>query len=363
MLLSECTKNRDNNFNLLRFIAAFTVLVTHSFSLLSGNLDDEPMRLFLGMSLGDISVDVFFITSGYLITSSYMNRRNIFAFAWARILRIYPALIVMVTLSVFVLGALLTNLNIIDYFTDSGTYKYYFKNIILFFGVEYHLPGVFQEVPMKGVVNGSLWTLVYEIKMYVILAVILTSIMYLQNMMSKITFKNVLLFLGIFSLMVLIFNHFIPLREGSFFVNTFIRLFSAFFVGAMFFVWKEHITLSYKWFLLLLSVLILSSLNKDLYFVVYSLTLAYLIFFIVYIPKGSILKFNNFGDYSYGLYIYAFPVMQTLIALYPNIVFIQMIVFSFIISLILSILSWNLVEKKFLKMKNNYQFIENLFKK
>jgi peptidoglycan/LPS O-acetylase OafA/YrhL len=363
MLLSEYTTNRDNNFNLIRFIAAFTVLYTHSFSLLSGDMNDEPMRVFLGMSLGDISVDIFFITSGFLITSSYINRGNLIAFAWARILRIYPALIVAVTLSVFVLGVWFTNLNILEYLSHPDTYKYFFKNIMLLFGIDFFLPGVFQDIPWKGAVNGSLWTLTYEIRMYIILAFILTFIVCLNKKVPKITFKNILLFLGILSVLVLIYNHFIPLREGSVFVSKFIRLFSAFFIGAMFFVWKDNIVLSYKWFMILLVLLILSSVDKDLYFVMYSLTLAYLIFFIAYVPKGNILKFNKFGDYSYGLYIYAFPIQQILIALNPNISILMLIIMSFLLTLISAVLSWNLIEKRFLKKKNNYKFIEKILKK
>jgi len=363
MFLSEYTSNRDNNFNLLRFIAAFIVLLTHSFSLVSGDILDEPLRRAMDMSLGDIAVDVFFVTSGFLITSSYLNRGNLIAFAWARILRIYPGLIVAMMFCVFVVGIWFTNLSISEYLLDTQTYKYFFKNIILFFGVEYYLPGVFQGIPYEGAVNGSLWTLPHEVKMYVILAFILTIIIVLRKKIPFITFKNVLLFVGILSFVALIVDHFYPIRETSTFLPKFIRLFSAFFVGAMFYVWKDYIKLTYKWFLILISLVLISSVDKDSYFIVYYLTLAYIIFFLAYVPGGMIRKFNSFGDYSYGLYIYAYPVQQSLVSIYPNITIINMVFFSFIITLILSILSWHLVEKKFLKMKNNYKFIEIFLKK
>ncbi len=363
MLLSEYTTNRDNNFNLLRFMAAFVVLVTHSFSLVSGNILDEPLRTTLGMSLGDIAVDLFFVTSGFLITSSYLNRGNLIAFVWARVLRIYPGLIVAMIFCVFVVGIWATNLSISEYLLDSQTYKYFFKNIFLFFGVEHHLPGVFEALPYAKAVNGSLWTLPYEVRMYAILAFILTVITVLRKKRTWITFQNVLLFVGIFSLVVLFVDHFYPLRETSNFLPKFIRLFSAFFVGAMFYVWRDHIRLTYKWFFIFVGLLLISTVDKDIYFIAYYLTLAYLIFFLAYVPNGFIRKFNAFGDYSYGMYIYAFPVQQSLIYMYPNISVLSMITVSFIITLILSIFSWYLVEKKFLKMKNNYLFIEKIFKK
>ncbi|MCF6244081.1 MAG: acyltransferase [Sulfurovum sp.] len=363
MLLSEYTSDRNNNFNIIRFIAAFMVLYTHSFSLLSGDILDEPLRRAMDMSFGDIAVDVFFITSGFLITSSYLNRRNLIAFAWARILRIYPGLIAAMIFCVFVIGILFTNLTTAEYLSDSQTYKYFFKNIILFFNVEFNLPGVFQGLPFSSTVNGSLWTLPYEVRMYVILAFILTLVVFFKRKTKSITFKKVFLFIGLFSIFILLLNHFYTLREGSIFVENMIRLGSAFFVGAMFYIWKEHIVLTYKWFFVLLLVLVISSIDKDIFFIVYSLTLPYLIFFLAYVPKGVIRQFNKVGDYSYGMYIYAFPVQQSLIHLYPNISIIEMILYAFVITLILAILSWNFIEKKFLKMKNNYIFIENIFKR
>ena len=363
MLLSEYTSNRDNNFNLLRFIAAFVVLFTHSFSLISGNIYDEPLRSTMDMSLGDIAVDIFFVTSGFLITSSYLNRGNLIAFAWARILRIYPGLIVAMIFCVFVVGGWFTSLSVSEYLSDGQTYKYFFKNIILFFGVEYYLPGVFKDVPYLGAVNGSLWTLPFEVKMYAILAFILLTVSFLRRKIEIITFKNVLLFIGIFSLIILFVNHFYTLKETSTFLPKFIRLFSAFFVGAMFYVWKDSVSLSYKRFIILVTLLLISSIHIDVFFIVYYLVLAYIIFFLAYVPTGFIRKFNYFGDYSYGLYIYAFSVQQSLLAFYPSISIFNMVLYSFIITLILSILSWHLVEKKFLKMKNNYKFIENIFSK
>jgi len=361
MLLSIYTSNRNNNFMLVRFIASFLVLVTHSFSLQTGSIDLEPMREALGMSLGDIAVDVFFITSGFLITSSYINRGNVFAFAWARILRIYPALILAMIFSVFFIGPLFTNLNTLDYLLHPDTYKYFLKNITLFFGIEYYLPGVFLDIPFKRVVNGSLWTLPFEIRMYAILAFILTIVICLRKKINVITIKNVTLFLGIFSILYVILNHYIYILPfESIFLEKFIRLFAMFFLGAMFYVWREYITLSYKWFLILFFLLLMSTLYINIYFIVYNLTLPYLILFLAYVPGGTIRKFNNFGDYSYGMYIYAFPVQQLLVSSYPNISIINMIIFSFSITLILSIISWHLVENRFLKMKNNYGFLEKI---
>ncbi|WP_372340911.1 acyltransferase family protein [Paraglaciecola sp.] len=65
-LLSSYANGRDNNFNLIRFIAACLVLFSHSFALVLGGGLHEPLRGFLNMTLGTIAVDIFFITSGFL---------------------------------------------------------------------------------------------------------------------------------------------------------------------------------------------------------------------------------------------------------------------------------------------------------
>jgi len=133
---------------------------------------------------GGIALDVFFITSGFLITSSYFSRNNLFLFVWARILRIYPALIVATLFCVFIVGLTFTTLSVWEYLSSGQTLKFFLKNSTLFFGVEGALPGVFANIPWKTTVNGSLWTLPYEITMYLLLAIILFVLGYIQKRLN-----------------------------------------------------------------------------------------------------------------------------------------------------------------------------------
>jgi peptidoglycan/LPS O-acetylase OafA/YrhL len=103
----------------------------------------------------------------------------------------------------------------------------------------------------------------------------------------------------------------------------------------------------------------MSVINKDFYFIVYCLLLPFLVFYSAYVPSGYIRKFNRYGDYSYGMYIYAFPVQQSAAALIPNISVTTMIVVSFGVTLFLSMLSWHLIEKRLLDMKGAYVVIED----
>ena len=86
-LLSTYTNKRDNNFNLIRFIAAVLVLYTHSIALALGKGAQDPIWPITGTTWGNIAVDIFFIVSGFLITSSYFSQNNLIAFVWARVLK------------------------------------------------------------------------------------------------------------------------------------------------------------------------------------------------------------------------------------------------------------------------------------
>ena len=73
---SQSNDARENNFNLLRVLAAFAVLYSHSYALTDGKGLTEPFRAFLGMSLGGLAVDVFFVVSGFLVCSSLLRRQS-----------------------------------------------------------------------------------------------------------------------------------------------------------------------------------------------------------------------------------------------------------------------------------------------
>ncbi|MCU7938289.1 MAG: acyltransferase [gamma proteobacterium symbiont of Bathyaustriella thionipta] len=356
-VLSKYTDNRDNNFNLIRFIAATIVLYFHSFPLALGPGFPEPVGRLIGMPLGGIAVDIFFVTSGFLIASSFFSRKNIIAFICARVLRIYPALIMAVIFCVFFVGLFFTTNAAVDYFSDPQTVKFFKRNVTLFWGVKYDLPGVFSDNPFKNAVNGSLWTLPYEVKMYSYLAIIGSVLFYIQRRFSKNILKITFLSIAILAVSINIINHFEVITSVKF-----SHLFSMFFVGAAFYLYRDNIYLSSRLFLLIFMTLVVSIINKDLFFIVYSILLPYMIFYIAYVPSGNIRTFNKAGDYSYGIYIYAFPVQQSIAAILPGISVFSMVLLSFGITFALAFLSWHLIEKKFLKMKGSYVLFEKMIK-
>ncbi|HOB46686.1 MAG TPA: acyltransferase family protein, partial [Zoogloea sp.] len=104
MKVADLAQGKDNNFNLIRILAAYAVLIHHAFPLALGPKVVVPLEGSVGISAGAVAVDVFFITSGFLVTASLLARQSTVEFVWARVLRVFPALFVMLVLTVFGLG-------------------------------------------------------------------------------------------------------------------------------------------------------------------------------------------------------------------------------------------------------------------
>jgi peptidoglycan/LPS O-acetylase OafA/YrhL len=348
MKLSNYAQGRDNNFNLIRIIAALAVLGSHSFALSTGSGDAEPLRKLLGMSMGTIAVDVFFVTSGFLVTSSLLSRKSTIEFIWARVLRIFPALALMLLLTVFVLGVFFTTLPASAYLSLPETYFYLVKNTTLITGVAYFLPGVFDDNPYKSAVNGSLWTMPYEIRLYAILAII-WSILRIAKKTRSNAFQTSIIVFSVLSGIYLFAEHFIFNSESRS-----ARLAFMFFSGSVFYILREQVFISHRAFWLSVVLIAVATFNNQLFAAVYFLTITYILFYLAYIPSGFIRAYNRLGDYSYGVYIYAFPVQQTVAALVPGVSVRQMLLLSATATIVLAILSWHLLERRCLGLKTHY---------
>ena len=164
MRLSDYARSRDNNFTLLRLLAAFTVVLYHSWSALGIGGRDFAYD-YVWREIAEMALDMLFVTSGFLVTASLFNRGDLTHFLWARALRLFPAMWLMVPLTVFVLAPALTTLPVKDYLESPTTWEYVRKTATVVGGVRWSLPGVFDSLPLKGEFNGSLWTLPIEARM------------------------------------------------------------------------------------------------------------------------------------------------------------------------------------------------------
>ncbi len=330
--------DRKNNFDFLRLAAAIGVLLSHCYLLLDYPATNDFYK-FLNPALGDFCVYVFFIISGYLITKSYVSSPK--RYATGRFLRIFPALFINVVLTSFILGSLLTSLPLATYFANKLTYDYILgsSTIILFL----NLPGVFQNNSFS-YVNGSLWTLGAEVFMYFAIWFV-----------GKIKLKLSLGIIGLLAICaILMFSGYnYPLMMGDdLIIHRYpnLQLAVYFLIGALFYLFRDYINYRSDLFILLITI---SFLAWVLGFSILA-TYIFLPYAVFHFAFSETIQFRNaarYGDFSYGIYIYAYPVQQALIALNKGISPLMLFLQASIITLILAAASWHLVEKHALKLK------------
>ena len=346
--LSDYAVGRDNNFNLIRLLAALSVLGGHSVAVLGLPSSREFFFDHLGLSLAEMAVDVFFVTSGFLVTGSLVNRGEVIAYLWARALRIYPAIWAMLVLTVFVLAPALTTLPAADYFASPKTHDYFIKCATLIGGVRYSLPGVFEVNPLKSEFNGSLWTLPIEMRLYGYLA----AGWLVLSLAPAIRLKAMSIAAPIAAAAFLV-----VILRGRLFGAPFnaadTRVFM-FLFGATLYLWRDRVPMRRSILIAALACLLVASVDQRAFFVVYVVCLAPLVLHLAYLPKGRVRAFNDCGDCSYGVYIYAFPIQQTLAFLFPGMSLAAMIAGSGAITLGVAALSWTLIERRALAMKGDF---------
>lgn len=157
--------SRKNNFDFIRILLSLLVILSHSYPL-TGIRQEEPLRVLSNnqIDFGGLAVKIFFIISGYLIFQSVYRSISFPNYLWKRILRLFPALIVMllITLCVvpFIYSGSISIFNQLSYWT-------YFPRQLSLYDLQNSISGVFTTLPYN-TVNGSLWTLSYEFTMYLI---------------------------------------------------------------------------------------------------------------------------------------------------------------------------------------------------
>lgn len=340
-----------NNFDFLRFFAACIVIITHSINLSNTSGSDPFALLTKGQeSLGGLAVSIFFVISGYLICASYIRHDNVIKYLYARVLRIFPALIVLMLLTVLIVGPIVSKLSAKEYFSNALTYEY-FRGLLLF-PMSYILPGVkFSNGAFGTAINGSLWTLSFEFLCYFIVAGL--GVLKLLN-------RYVVLTIWIFLLLIFYnIDYIIPNAKTINilpYINIyyFIKLTSLFFSGMLCFFYKEFLIRNknklFDFGVLLGSIIILgvASYFGSEYQFYFSIFGTYIIFYVAYSNKIKFYNFAKYGDFSYGIYIYGFLVQQLVVKSFGG----QMDynanwIISIPISIFLGYCSWNLIEKHF----------------
>ncbi|WP_338549885.1 acyltransferase family protein [Roseovarius phycicola] len=334
--VADQSGGRDNNFNLLRMLAALGVLVSHSIPVTGG--PDAPQILegtLKGVTLGDACVLIFFAVSGFFITQSFDRSRSLVSFVTNRVLRIFPALLVMLTLTVLAAGLWVTMTRDLTFWSEGLSYL--LRNLLLFFSAP-NLPGVFESHPFSPIVNSSLWTLSYEVICYGF--VLICGVMGL--------FSGPRIFLIVLSLFAAALGIKASMDLGTRFETT-LYLGLPFVIGMTVYVWRAYVPLTF-WLVAVLAVLTTLLRNTELFLPMLIVALSYGSILLGFASLPKLKAYNRLGDYSYGTYIYAFPLQQTGFALGFSDP-LSNVIFALPLAVFCAVLSWHAVEHPALGLK------------
>lgn len=340
-LVDHVSKNA-NSYNLLRLLAALSVVISHSFLVTGGESVAEPLEHSTGYPLGAHAVHLFFFLSGLMVSASFERSSSLTSFIMGRFLRIYPGLVA-VTLFVMVFsGLLITTAPASSYWNIDSLGLYFVKNMYLA-GAGAILPGVFETNAVPNEINAPLWTLKHEVICYALLAIVLTLA---HRLLPKTGRERTLLGL---CLLLTVAVAFINMNPPSYNDNSLLSHLSrfgfAFILGVTAWYARSLLPLSGG----MAGLLFAGSaalVYFDLPFAMVSqiAALGYAALWIGHYQFGAITRATNAQDYSYGVYILGFPVQQSVFFLFATTSVLHNTAIAVPITLALAALSWNLIE-------------------
>jgi peptidoglycan/LPS O-acetylase OafA/YrhL len=342
---TKAADGRPSGFDYLRIGLALSVVLIHVPQVVYGTGVSYSFWMPWLRPVSAIVVPMFFALSGFLVAGSMLRSKTLVTFFGLRILRIAPALSVEVTLSALILGPVFTSMPLGDYFSDPVFFRYFYN---LIGHVQYNLPAVFTSNPFPDQVNSQLWTIPPELKCYILMGV----------MSLFLVFRNrtyLLVVAVAFNVLVFVFYHDSD-EPGRINVPP-IAIVGAFLAGVTVFIFRDKIAASFAVFAasLLGCIALLYTPDGD-YLIAFPV--AYVTVYLgTFNPQRNGLIFS--GDYSYGIYLYGFPIQQAVNALtgphrswYLDLCFVLPATFA------VAALSWWFIEKPALQLRALLPHIE-----
>jgi peptidoglycan/LPS O-acetylase OafA/YrhL len=328
---------RTNWIDAARLFLALSVIFSHSYPL-TGFVNDPLMDLTAGqLSFGAVGVSVFFIFSGFLIVKSWLNCDNMREYFQRRVLRIHPGFIVAMMVSMVL--AACSSASVRQFWRELPHKEFFTSLFTLHFGSLENLSSTFPGNPWPGV-NGSLWTIPIEFAAYTMVAV--------YGLFALYRFRWVAVAL----LFAILANYERKALFGKN-PNSDWGLSCLFAFGAAFYIFRDIIPRSRMLMIGCLVVMGLGSLKSPWLNVVYPIAMPYVVFYFAMREVYPILAWTKKMDLSYGTYLYAFVVQQSLVYWLrirnPWVLFVA----ASIATLPLAALSWFLVEKPCLRLKRH----------
>ena len=326
------------NTELPRLILSILVIFSHSSTLTGGGRDLLTRYFNSHLSIGFLAVGIFFGLSGYLLAPNAFYQDTM-KYLLRRLIRIFPglfAVVLITSLTIFCFGG--SN-------ARSWNLFYYFYSNINFLSPDrsFIVAGIFENNPLPGNVNGSLWTINYEFWAYALILIV--------AIFSRLVIKSINLYpymLLLFAVITTIFSlNFFPNNTGG------IRSWFVFYLPIFFF--GGFLRYTTPLFLVVLlsvtSVVIFFNFDNNDSFLIrlttLLMTLTLTLISCKYLPSVAIN--GKKMDIAYGVYLWGFPIQQSLIYIFDETGLFQLGTFScFILSTIVAIvagtLSWIFIE-------------------
>lgn len=350
-------KSYPNNFDVIRFILASSVILCHSYVILYGYKIFRKTEPFMKwshqqISIGSFAVNFFFIISGFLIARSLQNSHSLSDYLKKRVLRIYPGFLVALGICYVIAGFIGSG----QPFSVAG-YKAYLTfltikhEIVHLVTLQWPYERIFFKPNPEPGLNDSVWTIQFEFGCYLLLPLLAGLGMFRKKWIA------IALFIFTYIVQVLQAKGILPFFNPGFLLIAnpyhYPRFISYFLGGVLVYLYRDKIIQSHWLAFACLAAIVISFGWTNSVDAVLPLAGTYLLFYLAFHPSIRLWHFARYGDFSYGIYLYGWPV-QAVIAYYFRS---QLTPFSFFISSwviagILAVLSWHLVEKPFLKMKN-----------
>lgn len=332
--LADIIEPQSNNFTLIRILAAWSVMWSHAMELQSGSPSGAILAGIMYYNLGDQAVNVFFVLSGIMVSASLERSPSYGRFIIARLIRIFPGLVVCTALLAFVVGPLFSQLPLREYFENQGVMAFVGSSLFTLSGAS-TLPGVFVDKHTTAA-NAPIWTLKYEIACYFVLVGLAAFGIYRR--------KTALLIVVAVTWFVSA-GYLVQLPEGRLpTLGQAARFWICFSTGILAFRFKEWLPISG-------AVVAVLCVGWWIFWhdpeerIIAPVASGYLALWASRIPIGRLRELSNDYDISYGTYIFGWPITQALLVSCPRMHTAALVVVSFGLTAIVALASWILIER------------------